>query len=189
MVYTNTVPQSNQTIASTTIPINNNFIYLQTGIGTEHNFNAAGTGSDMYHLKASMPNISNPVALPAGTAGIYYVRGDVPRFYNGTINYIQTSLVDQGMIKTTVALNDTATHGMVTVPDNSVGQYYIFRKADTTAFATGFFVSGSGYVNVGNGSGFDPEITIGTSGLIISAKLGNAAYVGTYVTILMYYTP
>jgi len=85
MVYTNNVPQGNQTIANSQPQIQANFGFLDTGIGTEHNFNAAGSGTDMYHLQASMPNRTlDPVALPADTNGMYYVRAGGARFYDGT---------------------------------------------------------------------------------------------------------
>lgn len=87
MVYTNNVPQPNQQIATTQPIIEANFNFLQTGIGVEHNFNASGSGSDMYHLKASMPNISLSPALPSGTNGVYFVNNNAPVFYNGTNNF------------------------------------------------------------------------------------------------------
>lgn len=74
MVYTNSTPQANQQISATQSPILQNFEFLQTGIGTEHNFDAGGSGSDMYHLQASMPNISGPETLPTDTNGMYYVK-------------------------------------------------------------------------------------------------------------------
>lgn len=86
MAYTANVPQANQQISATQAPILGNFQFLSTGIGTEHNFNAAGSGSDMYHKQASMPNRSggDPVALPAGTNGMWYVNNQGGRFYDGT---------------------------------------------------------------------------------------------------------
>ena len=86
MAYTSNVPQANQQIATTQPIIQNNFGFLPAAIGQEHNFNAAGNGTDTYHLKASMPNYTggiDPVALPAGTNGMYYVLGGIPKFYNG----------------------------------------------------------------------------------------------------------
>ena len=87
MAYTNNVPQGNQQIATTQPIIQANFGFLQTGIGVEHNFNAAGSGSDMYHLKASMPNQALSPALPAGTNGTYFVSSGSPVFYDGTTNW------------------------------------------------------------------------------------------------------
>ena len=84
MAYTNNVPQGNQQIAATQPLIQENFGFLPMAIGQEHNFNASGTGTDTYHLKASMPNLvgGDPIALPAGTNGMYYVLGGLPKFYN-----------------------------------------------------------------------------------------------------------
>lgn len=85
MVYTNNVPQGNQTIAFTTDLIRNNFGFLNTGLAVDHNFVAGGTGSNMYHLQTSMPNRADPGSLPAGTNGIFYVSGGNARFYNGSV--------------------------------------------------------------------------------------------------------
>lgn len=84
MVYTSTVPQGNQQIATTQPLIQGNFGFLATGIGVDHNFNASGSGTDMYHLQASMPNKADPLANIAGTNGQYYIGGGQPKFYNAT---------------------------------------------------------------------------------------------------------
>lgn len=84
MAYTNNVPQGNQQIATTQPLIQANFGFLGTGIAQEHNFNSAGTGNDMYHLKASMPDLGVAPTLPAGTTGMYYVEGGEGRYWNGT---------------------------------------------------------------------------------------------------------
>jgi hypothetical protein len=83
MVYTANVPQANQAIATTQPTILANFNFLASSIGQEHNFNGAGSGTDTYHLQASMPNKSvDPTSLPAGTNGVYYVLGNTAKFYN-----------------------------------------------------------------------------------------------------------
>jgi len=89
MAYTNNVPQGNQTIASTTDPIRNNFAFLQTSIDQEHNFDITD-GTKTYHKKASMPNRALSPALPAGTNGVYFVSSGKPYFYDGTTNYLLT---------------------------------------------------------------------------------------------------
>lgn len=87
MVYTNNVPQASQQIATTQPIIQANFGFLQTGIGVDHNFDATGSGSNMYHNKASMPNMALSPALPASTNGVYFVNSAIPYFYDGTTNY------------------------------------------------------------------------------------------------------
>ncbi len=83
MTYTPLVPQGNQTIASTTDPIRNNFVFLQGAVGEEHNFNLADA-TKTYHLQASMPNLGIAPALPSGTNGMYYVESGNARFWDGT---------------------------------------------------------------------------------------------------------
>jgi hypothetical protein len=85
MVYTSNVPQASQAIATTQPIIQANFGFLAASIGQEHNFNASGTGTDTYHLKASMPSQSDPAgALTAPITGVYYVSGGKAKFYNNT---------------------------------------------------------------------------------------------------------
>lgn len=187
MAYTNSVPQANQTIASTTTPINNNFIFLQTGIGYDHNFNASGTGSDMYHNQCSMPNRGNPSSLPAGIDGMYYSRNGTPRYYNGSINYIQTSLVTFEMLEGTVSLS-TSSHSVTAFPANSAGAYYLIPPSgiSAAAYAVGQWVTGSGTLQV---SGFDPNISLSTSGLTLYAETTSSSYNGTYTYIVTCFTP
>ena len=88
MTYTNNVPQGNQTIAETQSLIQDNFGFLQTSLRQDHNFNGLnpfGVQQEGTHIQVSMPNQSaDPVALPTGCAGTYYVKGGVPKFYDGT---------------------------------------------------------------------------------------------------------
>lgn len=83
MAYDNNVPQATQTIAQTQPIINENFAFLDDAIDQEHNFDVTDA-TKTYHKQASMPNQADPVALPAGTDGMYYVNGGLPKFYNGT---------------------------------------------------------------------------------------------------------
>ncbi len=84
MVYNNNVPLGNQTIASTTDPIRNNFAFLQDAIGQEHNFDPTDP-ANTYHLQAAMPN-QGSASLPAGTNGMYYVNNGQARFLTGSGN-------------------------------------------------------------------------------------------------------
>ena len=85
MAYTSTVPQANQAISTTQPIIQANFGFLAASIGQEHNFNAAGSGTDTYHLKASMPSQADPAgALTSPITGVYYVSGGAAKYYNNT---------------------------------------------------------------------------------------------------------
>lgn len=89
MAYTNNVPQGNQTIANSQPQIQANFGFIQTDLQVEHIFNGNtpyGTQAEGTHVQASMPNRSaDPTGSPpSGTAGIYYVRNNGARFYDGT---------------------------------------------------------------------------------------------------------
>lgn len=86
MAYTNNVPQGNQTFAFTQPFILNNFAYLQTSIGKEHNFDVSDP-TQTYHLQASMPDQSDPTVLPDDTNGMYYVGAGLPKYFDGTTPY------------------------------------------------------------------------------------------------------
>lgn len=138
MTYTNNVPQGNQTIAETTDPIRNNFAFLETHIGEEHNFDATGA-QVMYHFQASMPNQAAP-ALPAGTNGMYYVDGGRGKFFEGSNRYdlnlwtnVQTGTFTATSSFTTIAI----------IPANSVGMIILYQQAATGATMMGAFCSDS----------------------------------------------
>jgi len=130
MVYTNNVPQGNQTIASTTDPIRNNFAFIETAINQEHNFDATDA-TKTYHKKASMPNLALSPALPAGTNGVYFVNGGNPYFYNGTTN-TQLNFISGGVTITgSLAPNGTA----VILPAGSwFGTVNAYMTDDTTRY-------------------------------------------------------
>lgn len=85
MAYNNNVPQGNQTIASTTDPIRNNFAFIQSAVGQEHNFDPTDP-TQTYHTIASMPDFGSTPALPANTNGVYYVNSGEARFVNNSGN-------------------------------------------------------------------------------------------------------
>lgn len=88
MVYTNNVPQGNQTIASTTTPIRNNFAFIETDLQAEHSFNGNVPGlTEGAHKFCSMPNRALSPAIPPGANGIYFVSSGKPYFYDGTTNF------------------------------------------------------------------------------------------------------
>lgn len=83
MAYNNNVPLGSQTIAYTTDPIRNNFAFLQTGIGLEHNFDATDA-TKMYHTQVSMPDLGGAPVLPSGTNGLLYLVSGELRYLDGS---------------------------------------------------------------------------------------------------------
>lgn len=192
MVYTSNIPQATQQIATTQPLLQANCNFVQTGINQEHNFNAAGSGSDMYHRQASMPNKADPVSLPVGTDGQYYVNGGAPKFYNGTASFIQTTSVLQKVLTGTVALSTSAAN-VVTIPANSVGQYYIFFKGGSgdapNVSAAGLFLSDLTSLQLCRSSDFDPGIAVSTSVRNLRAAVDSSGDAGTYTYLIIYYNP
>ncbi len=191
MAYTKNTPQATQTIAFTQPLIQDNFDFLETGLQQEHNFNASGTGSDMYHLKVSMPNQADPGALPAGTNGQYYVSGGIPKFYNGTAFQIQLTNVPLKVLTGTVALNTTFAN-VDTIPANAVGNYWIFLKGSAlAACAAGQLITTTTdmYISGTSVSGQDPGMSLTNAGLIFKAKVDSSSNNGVYTYLITYSTP
>lgn len=195
MAYTNNVPQGNQTIASTTDPIRNNFAFIQTDLQVEHSFNNNAPGvAEGVHLQASMPHLSPTPsgALPTGTTGIYYMRSGTPRFYDGTNNWqIQITQQPQVVITGTVSLTTSYTN-VFTVPTFSYGSYFISPASGSgisagSASGAGFVLSSGSHIKI-EAVG-DIGITLNDSGLIFQAKVDNSSNNGTYNYSLIYYTP
>ena len=128
MVYTNNVPQGNQQIATTQPLIQANFGFLATGIGVEHNFNAAGSGTDMYHLAASMPNKALSPSLPAGTNGQYFVSSGIAYFYDGTKNYPLSAFPVRAAVNfdgTVASPTIRSSFNVTSITKNGTGDYTI----------------------------------------------------------------
>lgn len=192
MSYTPNVPQANQTIASTTTPIRNNFSFLNTDLQVEHSFNGVPGGgvAEGVHLRTSMPNQADPGSLPAGTSGQYYVRLARPRFYDGTTAWqLQITNLFQLATSGTVALTNTSDTVFFTAPASSAGAYYLVPTTTgaQNASAMGQFVSGTADVQVATNS--DPNISITTSGLTIRARVATSGLNGNYKLAVIYYTP
>lgn len=145
MVYTNAVPQANQQISTTQAPIEANFQFIQAAINQEHNFPVNATDpTAVYHKQASMPNQADPVALPAGTNGIYYVNGGNPKFYNGSATFLSISA--QG---TLIPFNGTITVGaggtvnIIPTISGNVGGYINITRDDGKPTIWGFYKDSS----------------------------------------------
>lgn len=90
MSYTPNVPQANQTIASTTTPIRNNFTFINTDLQVDHSFNGNSTGAEGTHLQCRMKGQASPPALLTNNNGAYYVDTSTPgnaQFWDGTNSY------------------------------------------------------------------------------------------------------
>jgi hypothetical protein len=189
MAYTNNMPLVNQQIATTQPLIEGNFNFLQTGLGLEHNFNTFGTGNDMYHLKASMPNLAGPETLPVGTNGMYYVLGGLPKFVNvGGVKFIQTSpssTTMQSYLTGLVALSVGVTP-IVAIPNNAVGTFYIFNTTSTAAYSLGQFVTSGGILSLFVAQ--SPNMVIGNAGLTLAAAV-SFANSGFYKYLVVYFIP
>ena len=128
------VPQGNQTIAATQAPILNNFAFLQTGLNKEHNFDATGTGTNMYHKFASMPNNADP-GDPTPQNGTFFVKNGAPYFRGVGVGAIY-SIVNAFPQANTASFRSgsltltTSFAAFFTVPDTSLtwsGSYWMLR--------------------------------------------------------------
>lgn len=139
MAYTNNVPQGSQLIPTTQPIIQANFGFLQTGLAVDHNFQAAGSGNNMYHNKASMPNQALSPALPAGTNGVYFVSSGKPYFYDGAINS-NMSCWEEVLTGswTTPAASGTYSN-IAAIPANKVGIVILSNLAAPNLMQFGFF--------------------------------------------------
>lgn len=203
MAYDQTVPQGSQQIATTQPIIQANFTYLQTGIGTEHNFDTTDA-TKMHHLKASMPNHAAfaPAALPTGTNGTFYVQtGGKAAFYDGTNDYILNywTFTTTGTFATP---GSSANVTIYTLPAIALmGEVYIWHYSvnqntagDTMAALTGQFISDGvkviGFTNQVDAPGTDTPIRLdhtATTGLNLQGFAGSTRYENeTYNYLLRY---
>lgn len=197
MAYVNNTPQANQTISFTQTILQDNCNFLQTGLGQEHNFNAGGTGTDMYHSKASMPNMFTPVSLPAGTNGMYYVRAGIGRFYDGTNEY--TTSVWETLKGTFTSANNSSAFTIVSgLPNSIFGCIYIYKDTAPVVCSSGQIIStGSavkGYSNriITNGSSLDNPVELQNVSAVasaITAKCASSTFQNVTYTYFLIYRP
>jgi hypothetical protein len=193
MAYTNNVPQGNQQIATTQPLIQANFGFIKTGIEQEHNFNVAGSGSDMYHLQTSMPNKgSDPVALPSSTNGMYYVKGGVPKFYDGTTaRFIVTS--DSSVVPSTFSGGPITLTGVATtllaIPNNSCGSYWLLVTNNQLLYNTGTFISANGVLILSKLAGPSVGIVVGTDGALAFQAISSGGSIPNVKWVIQVNTP
>ncbi len=157
MPYTPNVPQANEQIADTQVPILQNFEYIQTTMQVEHQWNGGPNVTptpDGTHLQVSMPAQASPSVLPAGISGIFYTTlsatppAGYPRFFDGTTRWhfsrgkSTAMLTYSGVV--TVPFPLTAPLILMEVPKFSAGSIYVWVNANT--YTVGKWVSGNSTV-------------------------------------------
>ena len=109
MPYNNNVPLANQSIASTQVPINNNFAFIQTDLRVDHVFNGNTPGAEGTHHQCQMAGQGSPPSLLAGSLGAYYVDlQSNPQYLNSSDNKTYNLALWREINSGTVSLN-TAT--------------------------------------------------------------------------------
>lgn len=189
MTYTPNVPQANQQISATQGPILRNFTFIQTDAQVDHVFNGNVSGvAEGVHQQANMPlKATDPSgALPTGVVGQYYVGGlSVPKYYNGTVFFINISPTPKTVIVTPLTIAASGT-GTVALPPNSGGNYFLIPTAGATGFASGQWVTN----NVGSVSDqlVAQSMTVTDPGLSLVFKASGSGG-GSYRCVLEYFTP
>lgn len=177
MAYT-AVPQGNQTIAATQVPILTNFAFLQTGLNKEHNFDATGTGTNMYHRFASMPDNADPGAPTGVSTGTYYVNNSSPYFRNALgIFKIVNCFPGDAYFRTSTTFLSGPTNTpttFYTVPNNSMGSYWIIRPGGST-YAMGTWISVSGNVQVASTGTNTGTTIVSGSGLALRFQFNGSS--------------
>lgn len=134
MTYTSNTPQSNQTIASTTTPIRNNFTFINTDLQVDHSFNGNSTGAEGTHLQCRMKGQASHPTLLANNNGAYYVdTQNNAQFWDGTNSYkmnlwrdIITGTVTIGSINTPVSIG-------ASIPNQVFGELFIYGPETSSA--------------------------------------------------------
>lgn len=192
MPYTNNVPQGNQTIASTTDPIRNNFAFIETDLQAEHQFNGNVVGvQEGSHLKASMPNRALSPALPTGTNGIYFVSSSLAYYYDGTTNWNLNQW--EGVLSGSYTPTSSSTfNNIALLPANKAGIILLYRATANGNTQTGqFCTSGTtsfGYSNrikiQGTSDDYPVELNNNNAG---SLQLQGRAFSGSFTGITYQY--
>lgn len=198
MAYTNNVPQGNQTIASTTDPIRNNFAFIETDLQVEHSFNGNAPGvAEGVHLLASMPNRALSPALPAGTNGIYFVSSGLSYFYDGTRNWNLNQW--EAMLSGSYTPTSSSTYNTIAaIPANKVGIVILFRANASSYTQTGQFCTGAttcfGFSNRikinGSSDDYPVELNNNNAGsLDLAGRALSNSYTGINYLYKIFYRP
>jgi len=117
-IYTPNVPQGNQQIASTQVPILNNFQYINTAMQVDHIWtdNLANTPTDGSHNKMSMPNQgSDIISMGTGIAAVIYTIGNNIFSWNGAKRPVS------GISATAIAALTPSFTTIFAVPNDCIG--------------------------------------------------------------------
>ena len=126
MSYTPNVPQANQTIASTTTPIRNNFTFINADLQVEHTFNGNTAAAEGTHTKCSMPGIATP-SLPAGCDGSYYVSNTTSNAKYVTASNNYTLSIYTSLLRGNVSINLAGTN--LPVDANTAGTVWLYNAS------------------------------------------------------------
>lgn len=190
MPYTRNVPQQNQTIASTTDPIRNNFMFLEDDLQVEHSFNGNIVGvAEGVHKQCSMQSQALSPTLPAGTNGMYFVNGTDARYYDNTNNWLLS--VWTGVLKGSWTSTNSYTV-ISAVPANTVG---IILLTKTTGVTNGIGIFNTEalvchacmcLMNFNSGGTEFVDLENNTSSLNISGKKSSGAINASYNYTIFY---
>ena len=197
MTYTPNIPQATQTIAFTQplLQANNNF--LQAAIGQEHNFNASDA-TQTFHSQASMPNmLFTPGSLPSGTNGIYFVRANLAKFYDGTDEYTMSIWrTNKGTF--TLGNNGVDVTIVAAVPSNTFGVIYMYSASSPKLAMSGQYIADGAKIrgfsnkiyNSSGDSSNDSPIRLngdpGSNNTLIGQASSNTYEDDTYTFFLLY---
>lgn len=197
MAYTSNVPQANQTIASTTTPIRNNFTFINTDLQVDHSFNGNSSGAEGTHLQCRMKGQGSPPTLLTNNNGAYYVDTATPgnaQFYDGTNSYKMNLWRD--IITGTVTFVSTGTSTSIglspgALPNQTFGVIYFYGP--TTGVNTGnstccqnvFFTSSSKIWSYPQSSDSRTPILV-DSNVSINGVTAESVITGTFFWTLVY---
>lgn len=149
MTWTPNVPQGNQQIAATQIPINGNFTYIQTTQQFDHAFFNNAIGAQPYgsHTKVSMPNLATDVNAPVAGIGntLYSTAFNLYSFCNSVPS---KRLAVGGVNGTGTVLVMTTPNAVLDIPANCMGQIIFTLNSGFAAVGYTFFTSGgTGFIS------------------------------------------
>jgi hypothetical protein len=191
MSYTPNVPQGNQQIASTQVPILNNFTYINTAMRVNHTWNGNGISTEAAgsHQRLDMPNQGSDIAsLPSGIASVLYSIGSNLYAYNGNKNPV-SGVSGSGTIAITTTAQPFLTLPVTSgsSPIDTIG-FVLFTQGPfintTTPVFTFFTLAGSTYVGptIANVSGLGGiNLFMGSSANSLTIRrLNSGDYTATF---------
>ena len=148
MVWNSTSPDGTKSVKANTTPMQQNTTYTETTLNVDHYWNI-GIDEDGRHKQVQMPKTETggtPTDITLGTSmdgGMYLKEtsyGRVEGFYrntNGIYQFIPSFLTG------TIALSSSITT-IVSVPDETYGQVFLFTSDGQNSGSMGFYKASSG---------------------------------------------